>query len=245
MTQNKFSSSLLASLLVGVLVLLISQPVVAQETARQDFDDTIHVLQRKPVLQKGRFDLVPRFGVSVNDSLYRHYKAGINGNYHFSESVYVGGLFEWYNFGNTLGGPTDAYEETQNETEAAADAAVVNWLGGMELGYMPVIGKFAFADSFIVYYDFGVTAGGAFINAESVKMSNAQGKFGGTVSAVSRVFFNDWLALNLEVRDVIYSADLRGAQGALTNIVTVAAGVSLYLPAGFEYTEPTAEPTVE
>jgi outer membrane beta-barrel protein len=245
MIQLKLSPSFLASLIVGIVMLLIAQPLFAQETARQDFEDTIHVVQRKPVLQKGRFDLVPRFGVSVNDSLYRHYKAGINGNYHFSESVYLGGVFEWYNFGNTLGGPTGAYEETQNETAAAADVAVVNWLGGLELGYKPIVGKFAFADSFIVFYDVGLTAGGAYIDAESVRTPNAQGTFGGTVSAVSRIFFNDWLALNLEVRDVIYQADLRGAQGVLTNVVTVAAGFSLYVPSSFEYAEPSAEPTAQ
>jgi outer membrane beta-barrel protein len=243
MTQIKLSPSLLARVLIGVAVMLIAQPVLAQETTRQDFEDTIHVVQRKPVLQEGRFDLVPRFGVSINDSLYRHYKVGINGNYHVSESFYLGGVFEWYNFGNTLGGPTGAFEETQNETEAAADVAVVNWVGGLELGYMPIVGKFAFADSFIVFYDVGFTAGGAYVNAESVSLANAAGTFGGTVSAVSRVFFNDWLALNLELRDVIYSADLRGAQGVLTNIVTVAAGVSLYLPAGFEYSEPSPDPS--
>lgn len=240
MTQRRFSPAHLVSLLLGVLVLLSALPAFSQETTRKEFDDTIHVIQRKPVLQKGRFDLVPRFGVSVNDSLYRHYKVGVNGNYHFSESVYLGGLFEWYNFGDTLGGPTGAFEETQNETGTAADAAVVNWLGGLELGYKPIIGKFAFADSFIVYYDIGITAGGTYIDAESVALPSAEGKFGGTISAVNRIFFNDWFALNLEVRDVIFSADLRGETGALTNIVTVAAGASLYLPTSFEYSEPTA-----
>ena len=240
MTQLRFSPVHLVSLLLGVLVLLTALPAFAQETTRKEFDDTIHVIQRKPVLQKGRFDLVPRFGISVNDSLYRHFKFGVNGNYHFSENVYLGGLFEWYNFGDALGGPTGAFEETQNETGTAADAAVINWLGGLELGYKPIVGKFAFADSFIVYYDIGLTAGGTYINAESVALPTAEGKFGGTVSAVNRIFFNDWFALNLEVRDVIYSADLRGEQGALTNVVTVAAGVSLYLPTTFEYSEPTA-----
>lgn len=241
MTQRKSSPSLLVSLIVGVLVALAAQPALAQETTRQEFDDTIHVIQRKPVLQKGRLDFVPRFGVSVNDSLYRHYKVGVNGNYHFSESVYLGGIFEWYNFGGTLGGTTDAFEESANETSTTADVAVVNYLGGLELGYKPIVGKFALADSFIIFYDVGVTAGGAYIDAETLANSSSDGTFGGTISAVSRIFLNDWMAVNLEVRDVIYSADLRGAPGSLTNIVTVAGGLSLYLPTSFEYTEPTEE----
>ncbi|QDG54346.1 outer membrane beta-barrel domain-containing protein [Persicimonas caeni] len=241
MTQLKSSPSLLVSLLIGLLVVIAAQPALAQETTRQEFDDTIHVIQRKPVLQKGRFDLVPRFGVSVNDSLYRHYKVGVNGNYHFSESVYLGGLFEWYNFGDALGGPTDAFNETANETRTNADVAVLNWVGGLELGYKPIVGKFALADSFIIFYDVGLTAGGVGIDAESLALSSGDVTFGGTVSAVSRIFLNDWMAVNLEVRDVIYSADLRGAPGSLTNIVTVAGGLSLYLPTTFEYSDQVAE----
>ncbi len=240
MTKLRFTPSLLIGAVTGVLMLLLAQPAFSQETTRRDFKDTISVIQRKPVLQKGRVDLVPRFGVSINDSMYRHYKLGVNLNYHISERLYVGGLFEWYNFGNVIGGPTGAFKETQNETSAEADAAVLNWVGGAEVGLKPIIGKFAFADSFIVYYDLGVTAGGAYVNAESVGLPTASGKVGGTVSAVNRIFFNDWLALNLELRDVIYSADLRGQQGALTNVVTVAAGLSMYLPTSFQYTE-TAE----
>lgn len=241
MTKLRFSPSLLFASLITVGLLLTALPAAAQSTSRRNFEDTIHVIQRKPVLQQGRVDFVPRFGVSINDSLYRHYKVGINANYNLSESFYLGGIFEWYNFGDTIGGPTGSLEATQNETGAVPDAAVINWLGGLELGYKPIIGKFAFADSFIVFYDLGITAGGAFVNAESVSLPSASGKFGGTVSLVNRIFFNDWMALNLELRDVIFSADLRGQQGALTNVVTVAAGLSLYLPTSFDYSEPGAE----
>lgn len=224
--------------LVAALVLAVATPVMAEDTAKEDFEDTIHVVQKKPVLQKSRFDLVPRFGMSVNDSMYRHFKVGVSGNYHFTESLYLGGLFDWYNFGDTLGGPTASFKASQNATGSASDAAVVNWSGGLELGYIPIVGKFAFAESFIVYYDMGVTLGGEYINSESIALPGATGGPGGTVSLVTRVFFNDWLALNLEVRDLIFSADLKGQQGAITNLVTVAAGLSFYLPSSFEYSEP-------
>jgi outer membrane beta-barrel protein len=227
--------------LVGILALLMAAPALAQETERREFSDTIHVIQRKPVLQNGRLDLVPRFGMSINDSMYRHFKVGVNANYHFTESVYLGGLFEWYNFGDVLGGPTSSYEAGQNATRASSDAAVVNWAGGLELGYVPIVGKFAFAESFIVYYDMGVTAGGAYINAESLALRSAEGTIGGTASLVTRIFFNDWMALNIELRDLIFQSDLRGAPGSLTNLITVAAGFSFYVPTAFEYSDPGAE----
>lgn len=221
---------LLASVLLG-----LASPAFAQEIQRQDDKDTIHVIQRKPVLQDGRLDLVPRFGMSVNDSMYRQFKVGLNANYHLTESLYLGGLFEWFDFGDVLGGPTAAFKSAQNATRATTDAAVVNWAGGLELGYMPIVGKFAFADSFIIFYDMGITVGGVYLNAESIALPATQDLIGGTASLVTRVFFNDWLALNLEVRDMIFSADLRGQQGALVNLVTVAAGFSFYFPTAFEY----------
>ncbi|AWV90009.1 outer membrane beta-barrel domain-containing protein [Bradymonas sediminis] len=224
--------------LVAILMLALATPAFANDTDKEDFEDTIHVVQRKPVLQKGRFDLTPRFGMSVNDSMYRHFKVGANANYHFTESFYVGALFDWYNFGETLGGPTGAFKASQNATGSISDAAVVNWSGGLELGYVPLVGKFAFAESFIIYYDFAISAGAEYIDSQSIALPASSGGPGGTVALTTRVFFNDWLALNLEVRDLIFSADLKGQQGALTNIVTVAAGLSFYLPTAFEYSQP-------
>lgn len=225
-------------ILVASLILLTALPAWAQEKAREDYEDTIHVIQQKPVLQKGRFDLTPRFGVSVNDSMYRHFKVGGNANYHFTENIYLGGLFEWYDFGESLGGLTASFKESQDATRSTTDASIVNWNGGLELGYVPIMGKFAFVDSFIIYYDVAVTVGGAYLDTKTIALAGSQGTFGGTASLSTRVFFTDWLALNLEVRDMIYSADLRGQQGALTNLVTVSGGLSFYLPTSFEYSEP-------
>ncbi|MFU8805962.1 MAG: hypothetical protein ACNA8W_19275, partial [Bradymonadaceae bacterium] len=82
-------SRLLTVMVIGLSLTLSSGESWAQET-RQQFSDTIHVVQKKPVLQKGRLDLVPRFGVSINDSIHRSYKLGVNANYHFAERLYAG-----------------------------------------------------------------------------------------------------------------------------------------------------------
>lgn len=227
--------------LVAILMLAFAAPALANDTDKEDFKDTIHVVQRKPVLQKSRFDLTPRFGMSVNDSMYRHFKVGANANYHFTESLYLGAIFDWYNFGDTLGGPTAAFKASQNATGSVSDAAVVNWSGGLEIGYVPIVGKFAFAESFIIYYDVGISLGAEYLDSQSIALPSSVGSPGGTVALTTRIFFNDWLALNLEVRDLIFSADLKGQQGAITNLVTVAAGLSFYLPTSFEYSQPGDE----
>ena len=223
--------------LIAILICAFATPAIAADTDKEDFEDTIHVVQRKPVLQKGRFDLAPRFGMSVNDSMYRHFKVGVNGNYHFTESLYLGGIFDWYDFGDTLGGPSASFKASQTATGSVSDAAVVNWSGGLELGYVPIVGKFAFAESFIIYYDMGISIGGEYIDSQSIALPASSGGAGGTIALTTRVFFNDWLALNVEVRDLIFQADLKGQQGALINLLTVSAGLSFYLPTSFEYSD--------
>jgi outer membrane beta-barrel protein len=210
---------------------------VAAEQVRQKFKDRIHVVQPKPVLQGGRFELQPRFGMSVNDAINRSVKLGANGNFHIGESFFVGGLFEWYNFGGGLGGPTDVFEETRNQTGTAADAAVINWLGGLELGYAPIVGKLALFDSSIFFYDVAFSVGGVWIDAESISITSPQGKPGATIGLTSRIFLNSWFALNCEIRDTLFMADLEGAPGTLTNVVTAGFGVSIYIPTAFEYSQ--------
>jgi len=195
---------------------------------RQSFEDTVHVIQRKPLLEEGRFELTPRFGVSVNDSIYRSFKVGTNANYHITERLYVGGLFEWFDFGETLGGTTEAFERSFDQTSNFADAPVANWAGAVEAGYKPLYGKFALFNTSILYYDIGATLGAGIMNAGSIE-NEEESTFVGTASLVGRLFFNDWMAMNLELRDFLFEASLRGGN-SLANLVTVSAGISLYLP---------------
>ncbi|MFW5968214.1 MAG: outer membrane beta-barrel domain-containing protein [Persicimonas sp.] len=210
---------------IGLLLLLTSSAALAQDTTREEFDDTIHVIQEKPVLQKGRFELAPRVGTSINDSVYRHLKVGANANFHFSERLYLGGLFGWYD----LGGTTGAYDQTIDQTSASPDAPQVKWVSGLEVGFKPLLGKFALMGSSIIYYDVGLTAGGAYLDGGSIQNPGGQ-TFGGMGSVNARFFLNDFTAINFEIRDVIYSATLGNAGDSLSHVVTFGAGASFYLP---------------
>lgn len=224
---------------LGACLLGMFNPTTAsaEQQIRKKFKDTIHVVQPKPVLQKKRFELVPRLGLTINDSVQRRFKAGVNANFHIAEPIYIGGIFEWYDFGNALGGESDAYRQMRQETGTKADSPMLNWYGGLELGFVPLWGKFSLFNSSIVFYDIAVTAGGVYINAESLLLRSPQSTFGGTVSVVGRVFLNKWIALNTEVRDIVYLADLKGASGSFANVVSVGFGFSFYLPTSFEYSE--------
>ncbi|MBA2662939.1 MAG: outer membrane beta-barrel domain-containing protein [Bradymonadaceae bacterium] len=241
MPREGIWASRLAGAMLVCLALLVAQPAMAQQK-RTKFSDTIHVVQRKPVLQKGRFDLAPRFGMSLNDSIYRSFKVGTNANYHFTERFYVGGLFEWYNFGGVLGSPTTAYQDIATQTNTRADSAVLNWVGGLELGFAPIVGKFSLFNSAILYYDVSFTAGGIWTDSASIALPSAKGGPGGTVSISNRIFLNRWMAFNFEVRDNIYMATLKGLpDSTLTHAASASLGISLFLPTAFQYSDASDE----
>lgn len=221
---------LLGVLVLGTLVLLAATPAFGQQ-ARKRFADTIHIVQDKPVLQKGRMELVPRLGLSINDPVRRAFRLGVGGNYHLSERLYAGALVEWSDFGGILGGPTDAFEEGRTQTRTTADAPVFNWGAGLEAGYVPIAGKFALFNSWLLYYDLGASLGGMWVNSESLALPVASSGFGATASLVNRIFFNRWMALHLEVRDVVYFARLKGVAGtSMSHAVTASAGLGVYFP---------------
>lgn len=224
------------------VIALTTSTAVAQTSQQAEFGDTIHVIQPKPVLQKGRFNLSPRLGVTVNDAIYRNFNVGANANFHISERLYIGGIFHWYDFGDFLGGVTQAYRDVQTETTGSVDAAYLNWAGGLEVGFVPLFGKFALLNRGIIFYDVSLTAGAVFADSSSVSapaLSNSGP--GGTISLNTRLFLNEWMAVNVEVRDVLFSGRLRGqAGGVLTHSVSLGLGMSFYFPLGFEYSDSTA-----
>ncbi len=230
--------------LIGVLTLFVASPAFAQDddVEATDYQDTIHVVQPKPVLQKGRFDLSPRIGMTINDAVHRNIMVGAGANFHFTERVYAGALLQWFNFGGVLGGATQTFRDVNAETRGTIDAAYLNWATGAEVGFVPLFGKFAFLNRGIIFYDVSLTAGALFVESSSLSAPAArQNGPAGTISLSTRMFLNRWMALNVEVRDVLFMGTLRGVENqVLTHSVTLGVGMSFYLPTTFEYTESVA-----
>lgn len=203
-----------------------------------DVDETIHVIQRKPVLQKQRFEINAQFGTRLNDPLYRHFRLAGHLNYHLTEAFYIGAFGDLMNFGATAGGPNHAFRETQEETNAVPDSALINWVGGMELGYTFAAGKYVLFNEAINYYDWSVSAGGVYLDSESILVPENRRTPGGTVALTGRIFFSDAIAMNLEVRDYIFKARLKNTTtDPLTNAIYGGIGLSLYLPTTFDYSD--------
>ncbi len=218
-------------------VLALPQEVEAQQVRRK-FRDKIHVIQRKPVLQKKRFDIAPKLGYSLNDPLVSTPVAGGSASYHFTERVYLSGMFHWYNFGPSLSGSTELYEQVASQANSAADAPVVNYAGGLEVGFIPIFGKFSLFDGDIAFYDVALTVGGMWVDSASLQLTGGQGGPGATISLVNHIFLSEWVSLNFELRDTIYTAQLRGAaDSVLSHMVTFSVGLGFYFPTTFAYVD--------
>ena len=218
---------------VAITLLVASlEPSQAQaQQVRRKFKDPIHVIQPKPVVQEGRLDVQPRVGYVFNDPLASTLKAGVQARYHLSERIKLGAMFDWYNFGPTISGASDTYDQVQRQTNTAPDSPVLNWFAGLELGWTPIFGKFALFNSGIVYYDITLSVGGGFANAASLQLTSAKGGPALTLALINHIFVNDWVSVNIGVRDVSYFASLQNAEGdsTLSHAVSLDLGVSLFL----------------
>ena len=213
-----------------------AMPAEAQDSPA-DYGDSVHVVQPKPVLQSSRVSVTPRFGMTVNDSLYRNFQGGGSLSFHPGERFRLSGVFQWYDFGSALGGPTSAFREINSETGAAADSPYLNWAGGAEVGVSPLLGKLALFNRGVMFYDVTVSAGAMMTESSSIRRGDADTGMAGTLALSTRLFLNDWSALDLELRDVIFNGSYAGGDTSLSHSVTLSLGLSFYLPMGFEYSE--------
>jgi len=125
------------------------------------------------------------------------------------------------------GRPTIASDKTPTQANAAAAENRIQWLGLAQLEFAPITGKFSLFSKIFMNYDFYVIGGAAFVNlmkkgnvdnsycdGGTCRTDNARPvtgmKLGGNVGAGMHAFANNYFALNLELRDLIYKNNASG-----------------------------------
>ncbi len=225
---------LCAALLVAASTIVFGAEADAQEDP-EDYGDTIHVVQPKPVLQQGRINVTPQLGVTINDPLYRGVKLGGRASMHFTERLYAGALFQYHDM-SLLGGESQTYRDVTGETGMSVDAAYLNWGAGAELGFAPLFGKFSLFNRGIIFYNMSIAAGGGWFDSSSLGRADSAGAPAGMVALRGQFFFNEWMGVDAEVRNVIYPGTIESGD-VLSHSVTFGAGVTFLFPQAFEYEE--------
>lgn len=225
----------------------------AAEQPKAPVEETIYVVQGKPFLVHGKFEIAPQFAQSVNDSFTSHTGLLLSGLYHLKENVAVevaAGAFGWVDAkGARLGGRDSELTVELREKEALAPERVklyqFPWLIGADAQWSPFYGKVSLQDlalgQFNLYLSVGASVLGLQLEAQQqagtstafvdlptpVALSTT---FGGGM----RFYFTDWLGVRLEVRDYVIPLSVReeevedadGPSFDVTNLVLGQAGVS-------------------
>lgn len=225
--------------------------------SRVSWEDIL-VVVRKPFLKVRRVELLPHLGVTMNDSIIRHFQLGAQINYYMTDVLAFG--IEGAVFQKDLREPFDI---VARQARRLPTVNQYNWEAGVNFHYVPIYGKFAVFDEHILHWETFFTAGVGITQSEVVPRDPAYEPFTNhlvtpNVGASMRFFLNKWMTVHVGIRDYIFidkfESQARGsvemgdppqitaedakaaADSSLINNVMFQAGISIWLPMSFEYT---------
>ncbi len=178
-------------------------PAKAGVVAKRAWDDIVTV-PRKAFLKGGRLELAPFTGMSVNDSLIRHYSFGADLTYYLTDVFSIG-----------LQGQYFIKERSERESLVGYQFNRVSSLnrfkysGHLVFGYVPAYGKFGLFNKYIIHWDVSINGGIGVVRSDIIPILPTDESFGGyrispMVGLSTRMFVTDWLSLSVGLRDYIF-----------------------------------------
>ena len=229
--------------------------------ARRTWKDIV-VIPRKPFLKKGRFDLSPFFGATMNDNIIQHYSLGAEMTYHITDVLAVS-LLGMYYFKDIL----DQEFFTRYHYKRVPSMNKYNYTVTLNFSYVPIYGKLALFNQHLMHFEAFVMAGvggsGTEIVPKDYRYKIFSNPFALTfpVGIGGRVFINKWIAIQASVRDYMMVDKFEGQRGSyegcpttgdssecemenakenaktrFINNIQFHLGVCFYLPTDFQYT---------
>jgi outer membrane beta-barrel protein len=254
-------------LLIGLAALLL--PLAAQAQRRSPLADA-PAIRKRLELRETRLELGAGLGSTLNQDFYHTVLANVKLGFHFTDWLSISG-FAGFAAANISTGFQSRVTETLNmnrdpatiareptSAEATASMQKISSMLGLQLEFTPFTGKYSLFGKLFAHYDFYAFLGPGFINvapttpgltlpacdgAMNARACDVSGlKPGGNVGVGMHTYFNQWLGLNVEVRDIIArlnpsGRDVNGDGQADANDLTwtstfsVLANLVVYLPA--------------
>ncbi len=228
------------------IALLISVATLAStsafaETGHATSRETGPVIRHQLLYRSTRVELSPFLGMTVGDAYLRNGLVGASLSYHLTNSW---GLSAVGGFGVTQ---FDTDLRTNLESKLGQQRlqnlsySYLQWLAGLEIAWVPIVGKFSIFNSAITNYDIHIMGGFSFVG-QAAQAATSNGttdpELEGLRPAPSlglgmRLFLSDGISANLDVRDYLFS---RAEVSSLTaspefkNNVLVSLGVSFFFP---------------
>ena len=232
-------------------------PKAARPNSTGSWADIV-VVPRKAFLKGGRLEFQPFTGISVNDSLIRHYVLGADLNYFLTDVFWIGLQGQYF-----IHQLTNQEELVGSEYNRAPTLNQYLYGGALNFGYVPIYGKFALFNRSILSWEIWASAGVGVTFTKVIPRDPANDAlaFQNTditpnVGIGSRFFLLDWLSVNFALRDYLVpdkfepkpdgtaagittSAQAKAqAQSELVQNVLFYVGVGIYLPTKFQYKTP-------
>lgn len=198
-------------------------------------------------LMDGRFEVSPGIGISLRDAFWQKIGFGAAFTYHFTEAVGVSARAT-YNLslisgaaqicdpeGGGCASPTDAELSTFDGQPANVSFGRMSLLTSVDLQWAPLYGKLALFSEKILNFNMYILAGPTFLMYGPPGATEFT--VGGNLGVGFRFFFNQWLTLRLEVRDVLYfeknGRDPAPGAGSFRNQLMTEIGFSMFFPTIF------------
>ncbi len=181
--------------------------------------ERIPSVTRRVFAKKGRVELTPAVGLSLDDPFYNDYIFQGGVAYHINESFAVGAQGEYWVSSSSapdVSGGGSAGDLDFNHPLFAARLEVI---------WSPIYGKVNLFAEEVFHFDTFISAGVGYIGLDT------DGSVAGTIAIGQHYFLNDWLALRVDLRDQIFSMDVNPAGGPgkhLQNLLTFNLGLAFY-----------------
>ena len=216
-------------LLIALSVTLV--PLAAQAQRKSPLADA-PAIRKRLELRDSRLEFGAGLGSTLNQDFYHTAFANVKLGFHFTDWLSLSGFAD-FAVANISTGFRDRVLETltnspsvsREPTSAQASAAMsqINQMFGGQLEFTPFTGKYSLFGKLFAHYDFYALAGAAALNITPTNAAVAPcsgAMFGDCpVSGVKpglllgvgfHSFFNQWLALNVELRDILASINPAG-----------------------------------
>ncbi|ADO71052.1 outer membrane beta-barrel domain-containing protein [Stigmatella aurantiaca] len=199
------------------------EPVAVATDVTQE--DRVKSVQRKVYLKKGRFELTPQVSFSINDPYYSKLGASLRGAYYFADTLALaarGSVMQVI--------PSDDVRTAKRSFQAAIYNSVPNWAAMGDVEWSPLYGKVAFLNS-ILHFDGYLLGGLGVVQTETSSLPGRGLNFATDLGIGLRFVAKDFLAVNTSLINTSYvDQPLGTSKGALQNVMTINAGISLFFP---------------
>ena len=210
----------------------------------------IVVVVRKPFLKQHRLEILPMWGITMNDNIVRHYQFTATLNYFLTDVLAIGIEGQYY-----VKDLREPYDLVARQARRLPTVNKYNYGAALNFHYVPIYGKFAILDKHIIHWETFFTAGVGFTQSEVIPQNQSYEPFTNflitpNVGGSMRFFVNRFLTINAGIRDYVFVDKFeavgrtevnpddakRNATSSLINNIIFQAGISFWFPTSFDYT---------